>query len=527
MDPPPPPQFEQTLSDGLETSVVSSIEISLDEVRAQSGNEYFGRWWALMKPKHPVGADDDEEPHFGFLRLSVAVLHGIEEPKVHLPNELADGRELNNPRRILGFPNVSLVAHLLRFKIWSVELAPYGISRPECVVQLSYGDSSIKTRRSSPSYQVDFHEMLEVPVFTPTLLDTIRLEVIDLGGSGAEVLASLTFSFAALKLEPLVEKQWISMYGPRPRPPTATGRFQRALDAPPGADRSAYRGRVLLCASADFWTAESAAPRPGSWPLVGGGIQNAPGSGGGGGGRGGRGGGILRRETAYILRCDVLEASGFPIGWLDSVYVIVSFGDVERRSALRRPIGGSVRFESPLSGRESYYEQLGEVQAKLPIDWSQHYDVFVHVYVAAPLGDRRIAYKRYTTRELSSSGPHAPPHWAMLKADPASSSNHEDALLGAMIQLSLSFGAAREMAGARRPHIRIPKAKPWELRARIMQAQGLVSEDVNGLSDPYVSVSLAGVTATTRVVEKTLNPIFFEEVRPESAQSRAQSRAQS
>ena len=63
--------------------------------------------------------------------------------------------------------------------------------------------------------------------------------------------------------------------------------------------------------------------------------------------------------------------------------------------------------------------------------------------------------------------------------------------------------------------------------SHISPLKGLVSADVNGLSDPYVSVSLAGVTATTRVVEKTLNPIFFEEVRPESAQSRAQSRAQS
>ena len=33
----------------------------------------------------------------------------------------------------------------------------------------------------------------------------------------------------------------------------------------------------------------------------------------------------------------------------------------------------------------------------MPEDTSQHYDIFVHVYVASPSGDRRIGYQRYKT----------------------------------------------------------------------------------------------------------------------------------
>ena len=61
-----------------------------------------------------------------------------------------------------------------------------------------------------------------------------------------------------------------------------------------------------------------------------------------------------------------------------------------------------MRFESQVHGKEGYYEQLEEIHAKMPDESNtqQHYDVFVHVYISTPTGERRIGYQRYSTREL-------------------------------------------------------------------------------------------------------------------------------
>lgn len=47
-----------------------------------------------------------------------------------------------------------------------------------------------------------------------------------------------------------------------------------------------------------------------------------------------------------------------------------------------------MRTDCPLLPR--YYEQLEEITAKMPDDVLQHYDVFIHVYVATPVGQRRV-----------------------------------------------------------------------------------------------------------------------------------------
>ena len=56
---------------------------------------------------------------------------------------------------------------------------------------------------------------------------------------------------------------------------------------------------------------------------------------------------------------------------------------------------------------------------------------------------------------------------------------------------------------------KIPKLRPYTLYANIYAATGLSPANDNGLADPYVRVSLAGVTERTHTIEASLNPMWY------------------
>ena len=49
------------------------------------------------------------------------------------------------------------------------------------------------------------------------------------------------------------------------------------------------------------------------------------------------------------------------------------------------------------------------------------------------------------------------------------------------------------------------------LKLKIFEARGLLSMDSNGLSDPYCELHLRGQRFRTKVVQKSLNPVWEEE----------------
>ena len=83
-----------------------------------------------------------------------------------------------------------------------------------------------------------------------------------------------------------------------------------------------------------------------------------------------------------------------------------------------------------------------------------------------------------------------------------------------MLLLALRFGTDKQVKAAapRRPHVRIPKLMRYELRANIYQARDLQPADENGLADPYVRVSLAGAAETSAIVDKSLNPMWNQQI---------------
>ena len=78
----------------------------------------------------------------------------------------------------------------------------------------------------------------------------------------------------------------------------------------------------------------------------------------------------------------------------------------------------------------------------MPEDTSQHYDIFVHVYISSPSGDRRIGYQRYKTNAFlqdieAGAGP-PQPKWVLLLADPVY--REELSLVASQLQFTIAFG---------------------------------------------------------------------------------------
>ena len=93
---------------------------------------------------------------------------------------------------------------------------------------------------------------------------------------------------------------------------------------------------------------------------------------------------LIPPESLYALRCDLYDAADIPASVFDKVYVVCALGPIERHSPRCSVDDGVVCFESAEPGLENYYEQVEDIKVKMPdgVNREQHYDVFLHVYVA-------------------------------------------------------------------------------------------------------------------------------------------------
>ena len=79
---------------------------------------------------------------------------------------------------------------------------------------------------------------------------------------------------------------------------------------------------------------------------------------------------------------------------------------------------GKIIFESPLVSKTGYYELLDQIETEQPANPDQQYDIFLHIYVATPLGDRRLGFKQFGARQLKAdSGWSITPQWFTFTPD--------------------------------------------------------------------------------------------------------------
>ena len=96
-----------------------------------------------------------------------------------------------------------------------------------------------------------------------------------------------------------------------------------------------------------------------------------------------------------------------------------------------------------------------DMKIKMParVNVQQHHDIFVHVYLSTPLGDRRIGYQRWKTNPLlhemekigkgGNVAQLTTPKWVLLLPDPLL--KEEVKVAASMLQLTLIFGPQKQV----------------------------------------------------------------------------------
>ena len=351
-------------------TLIGSAHFDLLTVYGHADHEIYGQWVALTDAESGASAQ-------GFLRLSITILREGDTPRIHGPRDLEAGQE-PELGLVLNMPQIETEGYLLRVRVNTVELAPYGLEPPPRIqCRVRFGAAAIASK-AAPK----------------------RAVLCDLSRSSAcpsTCRPSPTASWsrcstrrrrrAVAAAAPPPPPRW-RRDRPLPLHPLAQGappheRARDGVDQPVGvrprrgllgalmhaADESgeatSYRGRLLAFAACekpmhDQRLEAHRLPVPYS-PAD---LES-----------------LRPREEPFTLRVDLYEGCDVPSGPFDSAYVVATLGPSERRSASCPVNEGVVRFESDTVGQEGYYQHLDDVRIVMPSDPSQHYDIFVHLYV--------------------------------------------------------------------------------------------------------------------------------------------------
>ena len=209
-------------------------------------HEIYGKWVPLL--------DENKSGLQGMVRLSITVLREGDQPKIHVPSDLDDDNEPTDDLvKQLDVPRLQLDAYLLTVRINKVELAPYGLDKPSMQVRVRFASQEVRTERArSAGFNVDFNEELRMPVYTPTMTDRIRVDILDTRHPlGVKLICSYDLSFEEVRSEEL-ETQWHNMYGVRPPPKQNVLSAMTMEREDDSGEESAYRGRILLYAHAEM-----------------------------------------------------------------------------------------------------------------------------------------------------------------------------------------------------------------------------------------------------------------------------------
>ena len=493
---------------GLFTNkVIGEVTFDLFTVHESLSHEKFNIWVAVLS------ADKADEIQ-GFLRVSVVVLKSGEVPKTHTKAELEDDGGDDGGSMVVGLPEINLEAFQLSVLVYRVELSETGLARPDTYVRMRFaGTKPVRSGVFKNSYKPNFQDELKLPIYLPNNSDRVIIEIVNKKDDD-EVLADMVIGLRSLRAEDM-EPQWVNMYGPRPTPPSLQALAADALqftnesrhrlttadpnELPPKPVEvnSSWRARMLLYATIEASPKQK--PKNQRLPKILSKAQLED---------------IEPEVIEFTLRCDLFEGIGFPLGPFDKIFLVLEWGPTERKSKLCSPDDGKVTFDSPQPSKQGYYELLDEITHQVPVIPEHQYDIFLHCYVATPTGNRRLGFKKWGARQLlekaDGSGWKTMPQWITFMSDDA----EDISMHTAMVQVALRYAERKEIVKAqpRRDHVRIPKMMRYELAANIYQGKDMQPADENGLADPYVKVSLAGVERETAIIERTLQPIWYERI---------------
>ena len=315
-------------------------------------------------------------------------------------------------------------------------------------VLVLFGDVVAQTKTIKSSFTPEWQEKLFLAVLPPIPSSPITIQVLlEHLHKRPQVFDEFSIDFSHL-IESALKPSWFFLYT--------------------GPLRSVYAGRILLSASA----VPSETPINSTIP-----EKKVP----------------MPRTRQYILWFEIIEVAGL---------------NIKDNLRLRIEIGSQACETRGVSGEKQrwLWEKYAVVPEKLfslPEESREMPKVLVKVI--SEERDMCLCLAEYVGRELVEKGSRpAVPTWTQFRSIPEVGLDY----LGfGLFRINIIPVGNLEYL---RPGPYLMKYGMFEVRALVYQAQGIRISDVLGLSDPFVTISVNGVSKSTKIEKQCLNPHWLE-----------------
>eukprot|EP00742_Colponemidia_sp_Colp-10_P006543 GILJ01007013.1.p1 GENE.GILJ01007013.1~~GILJ01007013.1.p1 ORF type:complete len:1298 (-),score=199.01 GILJ01007013.1:115-4008(-) len=446
--------------------MIGEFVFDMGSVHIQPDHEYYKQWVPLTIPANPSKEQ-------GFLKVSIFVIGENDTPPFHDLNDNADegGEAMSLKQVIQAPPALQRTFYHLFIKIMKVEDLPkmdvVGWCDP--YITVTFANNTLKSEVHKNVKRVTLNSKFRIPLTTPIYEDAIALRLWDEDQfQKDDVIAIHRLSFAAVRNDTF-GPCWINLYGSNPEESSLFA------DLPPDIEGNWYLGRMLVGANVERVETLSSADvmevEPSAEP----------------------------ETTSFIFRMDVYECSELAGGW-SSVMVEARMGPHVAQTSWVSSEGEGMWTFNNNEGR------IKDLKVTMPKADAQRYDLIVSIWGRSLMNKGRIGYLRFAAKhipQLASSAPN--PIWWQLNRLPFKKVS--DQVVGYVL-FSMELGEAS--TGKMRPSRKKIKKAEYQLRAHIFEGRGLPAADTNGLSDPYVVVSVAGKKIKSSTKKETLNPTWYE-----------------
>ncbi len=380
-------------------------------------------------------------------------------------------------------------------------------------VALKFNGVVMRTETCFATQMPEWNTLLQMPVFTPALSDTVELQLWDWDRANPdELIATHLMKFTDL-LSSSMPPTWINLYG-MPINETSLGSWLAEMMRKGEVEQTAYMGRILVSVNAQVT----------NWPEM---IDKAT--------------PIVRGPITDTFVCimDLYFGSEIPVPMGGKVMVELTWGPAKntRQTEWTSLNSSSKYFEfSPRAGDGHAVQSAAEdsaeggseaasaggkkkaakkppgcqfktIAAQLPkvrvdsddFKYRQWWDIIVNVYVSNMVGSvSRVGYLRFAAKDVLNFV--HKPEWHPIKGLQSSSGKTQSC--GSLL-FSLGFGPESALPGGERPEVidlaDTATQKEWCVYAHIYQARNLPASKANGLANPYCVVEVGAPPQAARL----------------------------
>ena len=455
----------------LKDSLVGCYELDLTYIYFQPNHSLIHKWIALCNP---------ESANFqsirGHIKLGITV-QAEGDPDFDLTCREADeGKDAE----ILLPPQISLKPYQLVISLLRAEGLPqlddFGTIDAYC--EASFGGARVKSsivKADKVRYSASWYEELYLPVMLPNVSSKLVISMMDDDPLRNEAAGCLVFEFKKIEHGEFSNYFWRNLYG---APAGCDNAHAKTMNNVPEA-ASAWHGRILLkielreVAKAVLKTEKIADKNIADL------VRNN-----------------FEAQEEYELRCQLYSGVALPPKF-EQYSVLVTWASASQESKT-----------APASDKKcTWNENMKKKIMKVPVGYDKLSDIFITLVSKK----KSLCYARLNPLEFTDVM--TEPKWISLTPDKAISEVTNE-WEGGYIRLRLYIGRYSESVDDKKGKWHIPPGAPKKIKkARLLfnlfQCRDLPAADSDGQSDPYVEVYCNGTTVSSRVIDNTLNPMWY------------------